>query len=115
MLTNLSDLGSCFLKTFKERFLDPFLASLEQELPASENRVEPLYLEVIFRLQLVYQTFQGHLEQTFTTLQADKSLLNNLEALKVDTVDYVSNKVQVFNERIVDNVVKQVGEILNKN
>ncbi len=39
-------------------------------------------------------------------LQQDKGLLNSLEAIKVDMIDYVSNKIQVFNEKIIENVVK---------
>jgi len=34
--------------------MDRIIDYLEQELPNSENRVEPLYLEIIFKLQLVY-------------------------------------------------------------
>lgn len=50
MVSNLSELGISYLKGFKEKFLDKIVECLEQELPASENKVEPLYLEVIFRL-----------------------------------------------------------------
>ena len=57
MNQNLSELGISFMKAFKERFLDKILESLSQEIPASENRVEPLFLEIIFKLQLVYQKF----------------------------------------------------------
>ena len=50
MVVNLSELGINFLRNFKERFIDKVVELLDKELPASENKVEPLYLEVIFRL-----------------------------------------------------------------
>lgn len=50
---NLWEMGGSFLKSFKDGFLDKVVQTLEQELPASDNKVEPLYLEVIFRLQLI--------------------------------------------------------------
>jgi len=107
-LTNLHELSCKFLRCFREHFLDKVVESLEQELPASENRVEPLYLEVIFRLQLVYQRFQSHLEASFPHLQSDKQLLNGLEGLKITMVEDISSKLQAFNERILDNMSKQV-------
>ncbi len=53
-MVNLSEIAISFLRSFKERFLDKVIESLEQELPSSENRVEPLFLEIVFKMQLVY-------------------------------------------------------------
>ena len=39
-----------FLRGFKEKFVDKINELLESELPSSENRVEPLYLEIVFKL-----------------------------------------------------------------
>ena len=75
LVSNVSDIGVNFLKGFKERFIDKVIESLEQELPASANKVEPLYLEVVFRLQLVYSRFQHHIERILPLIQSEKTLL----------------------------------------
>lgn len=76
------------MKSFKAQFADKVIESLEQEMPASENRVEPLYLEVVFRLQLVYQRFQRHIEEKILIMiQGDNSLLQNIENLKMEVAD----------------------------
>ena len=49
-MVNLYDMAVSYLKNFKEKFLDKLIEFLEQEIPTSENKMEPLYLEVIFRL-----------------------------------------------------------------
>ena len=51
-VSNIYDMGMAILKHFKERFLERVIGAevLEKEIPASENRVDSLFFEVIFRL-----------------------------------------------------------------
>jgi hypothetical protein len=107
LIANLSEISTTFLRSFKERFLDKLIESLELELPSSDNRVEPLFLEIVFKMQLVYQKFQMHLERVLPLMQSDKATLSTFEALKVDIGDHISNRIQVFNEKILENIVKQ--------
>lgn len=50
MASNIFELSVYFLKNFKEKFIDKIIELLEFELPASENKVEPIILEILFRL-----------------------------------------------------------------
>jgi hypothetical protein len=38
-----------------------------------------------------------------------------LEALKIQVVDEVSSKVQMLNEKIMDNMLKQTADLMAKN
>jgi hypothetical protein len=67
---------------------------LEQELPASQNKVEPLYLDVVFSLQLVFQRFQGHFEEkVLSMMQENITLLNRLESLKIQVTEEVASRI----------------------
>ena len=76
--------------------------------------VHPLYLQVIFRLQLVYQRFQLHVEALYETLQHDKAIINGLESAKTDMVNQVSNKIQMLNTKILENILKQARDTLTR-
>ncbi|CDW91827.1 exocyst complex component 5 [Stylonychia lemnae] len=114
LILNLYDLAVNYLKGFKERYMDRIIEYLEQELPNSDNRVEPLYLEIIFKLQLVYQSFQSYFERVLPFLQADKSYLHALESMKGEMINEMSSSIQLYNEKIVNNIIKQLSDILNK-
>jgi hypothetical protein len=55
-----------------------------------------------------------HLERVLPLMQSDKPTLSTFEALKVDLGDHISNRIQVFNEKILENIVKQSSDILTK-
>jgi hypothetical protein len=55
-----------------------------------------------------------HLERVLPLMQSDKATLSTFEALKVDIGDHISNRIQVFNEKILENIVKQSSDILAK-
>eukprot|EP00347_Sterkiella_histriomuscorum_P019571 403341127 len=114
LIINLYDLSVTYLKNFKDKFADKLIEHLEAELPNSENRVEPIYLEIIFRMQLVYQSFQVYLEKVLPHLQVDKSYLHNLEAMMTEMTNDMSSAIQVFNEKIMNNIIKQLQDILTK-
>ena len=67
--------------------MNEIIRLLEQELPACDYKVEPLYLEIIFKLQLVYQDFQKYYETVLSSLQDEKSYMNSVESMKVDMIN----------------------------
>jgi hypothetical protein len=48
--------------------MNEIIRLLEAELKACETKVEPKYLEIIFKLQLVYQDFQKYYETVLSNL-----------------------------------------------
>lgn len=39
-----------YIKSFKEKFMHEIIKFLESELPACDYKIEPIYLEIIFKL-----------------------------------------------------------------
>lgn len=50
MIQNIYDLSVTYIKGFKENYMNKIIELIEHELPNSENKVEPVYLEIVFRL-----------------------------------------------------------------
>ncbi len=49
------------------------------------------------------------------TLQHDKGVMNGIEGLlKGDISGAVANKIQMFNGKIIENIIKQAREILTR-
>lgn len=63
-----------------------------------------MYLEIIFKLQLVYQDFQKYYETVLSNLQDEKSYMNSVESMKVDMINELQTQVQFFNEHIIESI-----------
>lgn len=55
--------------------------------------MEPLFLEGLFRLQLLFQQLNVAVEQVLTLIQTDKALLHLLEAQVADAGNELSAHV----------------------